>query len=185
MTRQSAASRRRRRARAVTADACVAPRAAGGGPYPFVRDVSILDEEYDRANGRRLGEGANGTVDAVVQRATGAPVALKTMAPDAELDGGDEAAALRRLLDDVSMQRELGEHPHIAPVLDVFVDPASRELHFVMPLCEGGSVPDSLARRAAEGGESARLDEASIARSCGGCSPRSRTATRGTSSTVT
>ena len=46
--------------------------------------------------------------------APGRTFALKTMPPDLELHG-DEDTALRKLLEDVEMQRSL-EHPNIAPV---------------------------------------------------------------------
>ncbi len=107
------------------------------------RDVSELDELYDRSASWSLGCGANGAVSTVVKRATGVKFALKTMPPDETVDDAHEA--LQRLLADVEIQRGL-DHPNILRVLDLFVDHHAAEVHFVMPLCSGGSVVDYLQR---------------------------------------
>ena len=112
-----------------------------------VRHIALLDELYDRTNSWALGAGANGAVSTLVKRGTGVTYALKTMPPDLELHGGDGTAALASLMRDVRLQRGLS-HPNIAPVLDIFVDPDSHEVSFVMGLATGGSLNRFLAAHA-------------------------------------
>ena len=103
-----------------------------------VRPIELLDELYDTSGSWDLGAGANGAVRTITKRSNGKTFALKTMPPDLELHG-DEDTALRKLLEDVEMQRSL-EHPNIAPVLDVFLNRDTREVSFVMALASGGSL---------------------------------------------
>ena len=100
--------------------------------------MTELAEIYDTEMSWELGEGGQGSVCTVKKRSTGALFAMKTI--DCEI-----GESLDAVLNEVEVHRRL-DHPNIVRLYDIFVDesPASRRVCFVMDLCTGPTLIQSL-----------------------------------------
>lgn len=81
--------------------------------------------------GKQIGRGHFGVVRLCVERATGKPFAVKSIAINAGMDRAQIQLEIRIL-------REAGSHPNVVQLVDVFED--DKCFYMVMELLQGGDV---------------------------------------------
>ena len=120
----------------------VAARGADGLPKPLrkaldasPRDVSAFAERFEIRGD--VARGGMGHVLRVFDRVMEREVALKRFSPDAD--------DLRQCLEEAQITGQLS-HPHIVPVHEVGLDSRDRTVFFTMPLLDGCTLADEIAR---------------------------------------
>lgn len=109
------------------------------GQLCVTTNMGRLEDEYDVASARGIGDGMNGEVRSVRHRRTGHEYALKTLK---QPDGQRLSHSSKQLLmSEIDAMRRL-DHPNVVRLYETFAD--SEGIHMILELCRGEALIDAL-----------------------------------------